>query len=226
MYTEAYYNLDIYISLFFIYLLGLAPLIGSAFPALRNANKLTQYLLLPSSTFEKFMVQVFTRFLILVPIAIIMFWIAAHFSKATITAFPSIRNNLIERTSLNYLSEIPDFSYHGIFDRLNNHSFSLLPLIFFSIGTFLFAGSVFFRRFALVKTLFALGIVFGAVLLSFVLFSHIFYSDVTIGIDFRWVEYFIFDDITNTQFAGYMLGALSWIFLMSLAYFKLKEKEV
>ena len=66
----------------------------------------------------------------------------------------------------------------------------------------------------------------GVVLLLFVMFSHIFYPNQTHGFDIALKTYRIAKNLNNAQLFVYLIGGLSWLFFLPLAYFKLKEKEV
>jgi hypothetical protein len=200
------------------YLMGVGVVIGTAFPALTNQIKTSNYLLAPGSTFEKYMVQFVIRMVIFIPIALLLFWISAHLAKASLVPDP--------RIGFDPEVSIANFSFS---DLLNGVAFmDKLTIIFtiFSIACLLFAGSVYFNQFALVKTLILTGIIIGAVILSFVIFSHIFYPEIVHGFDIHLEPYNITEEQNNFQLGFFILGGFSWLFFLPLAYFKLKEKEV
>jgi len=209
---------DDYIPLILIYLMAIGTLIGTAFPALNNQIKTSNYLLSPGSTFEKYMVQFVIRVVLFIPLALVIFWIGVHLAKASLIPNPRFHIDP---------SKIPDFHLSDLFKEVPTFrdKFMIVASIF-SMATVLFAGSAYFNRFALVKTLIVSAIIVGAVVFSFVFFSHIFYPVETHGFDIKLKAFKIAEDLYNIQLAAYLLGGLSWLFFLPLAYFKLKEKEV
>lgn len=207
-----------YIPLIVIYLMAVGIFIGNAFPTLTDQIKTSNYLLTPGSTLEKLMVQYVVRIVLFIPIALCLFWIGAHLAKASMLPEPRINFDP---------SRIPDFHFSDLFAPVPLLRDKLVILIsIFSVISLLFTGSVYFNRFALVKTVIVTAIVIGLVVLSFVFFSHIFYPAETHGFHIHNISYRIGKNLYNTQLAIYLLGYLSWIFFLLLAYFKLKEKEV
>jgi hypothetical protein len=202
------------------YLMGVGVVIGTAFPALTNQIKMSNYLLAPGSTLEKYLVQFAIRMVIFIPIALLIFWISAHLAKASLV--PDLARGFDPTT------EIKDFHFTELFSQIDpGQETQMLILSLFSVSTILFAGSAFFNRFALVKTLIAAALVVGMVFLSFVIFSHVFYPEQVHGFNVH-LNYYIVDGdrLNNHTFLGYIIGGLSWLFFLPLAYFKLKEKEV
>jgi len=126
-------------------------------------------------------------------------------------------------------AKIADYHFNDLFQYL--HKFRdrlIIVLSIFSTASVLFAGSVYFKRFALVKTLIVFGFAFGISSLLFIVFSRIFSTGQTSnpGYDVHLHTYEVMKDMNNVELAAYLLGGLSWIFFLALAYFKLKEKEV
>lgn len=208
----------LYLPNFIFYVLGIGAIIGTAFPALKNQIKTSNYLLLPGSTLEKFMVQFVVRIVLFIPLALVIFWISVHLAKASLIPDPESGFDP---------SRIPDFHFSDLFKHVPTFRDKLVIVVsIFSAASVLFAGSAYFARFALVKTLIFSGIIFGTALFSFVLFSHIFYPTETHGFQIQLKTYKINENLYNTQLAAYLLGGLSWIFFLVFGYFKLKEKEV
>lgn len=209
---------DDYIPLILIYLMAIGIAIGTAFPALMNQIKTSNYLMAPGSTFEKYMVQFSIRVILFIPLALLIFWIGTHLAKASL--IPDSRINFDP-------SRIPDFHFSDLFKDVPTFRDKFMIIIsIFSFATVLFAGSAYFNRFALVKTLIVSGIIIWAVVFSLVLLSHIFYPASTHGFEVELKTYKITEDLLNVQLAAYLMGGLSWIFFLVLGYFKLKEKEV
>ena len=220
MATNKGYSNNDYSALFVVYLMAIGVIVGTAFPAFSNSIKTNHYLLSPGSSFEKLLIQFSIRLVIFVPLALIIFWTATHLAKASM--IPDLENGF------DPAKKIADFQFAKLFNQLDpGHEKLMFGVTLFSISTILFAGSVFFNRFALVKTLIAATLVVGMVFLSFVLFSHIFYPEFVKGFDVHLNHYVIDGDrLNNLTFLGYIIGGLSWLFFLPLAYFKLKEKEV
>ena len=207
-----------YLSLFMFYLMGIGVVIGTSFPALSNQIKTSNYLLSPGSTLEKYLVQFVIRIVLFVPLALIIFWIGTHLAKATL--IPDMERRFDP-------SKIADFHFKDLFQYIHGFLDQIIVVLsIFSTASVLFAGSVYFKRFALIKTLIVSGATVFLVVCSFVLFSHILFPSSTHGFDVRLPIFKMFDGVDNVEFAAFLLGGLSWIFFLPLAYFKLKEKEV
>jgi len=220
MRSNTRFNENDFTALFLMYLMGIGVLIGTGFPAFSSSTKTNHYLLIPASSFEKFLVQFVIRIILLMPIALGIFWIDMHMAKATM--IPDLANGFDPAT------QIKDFHFNMLFNQIDpGHEIKMFILSLFSVSTILFAGSAFFNRFALVKTLIVSAIIVFTVYCSFVFFSHIFYPEVVHGFDVHLNHYVIDgDNLNNLTFLGYIIGGLSWLFFLPLAYFKLKEKEV
>lgn len=214
----AFYQHGDYYSLVTIYLMVVGAIIGTSFPALINPVKKSDYLLAPGSLLEKYMVQFLLRIVVLIPIAMILFWIGVHLAKATFVLFPT-QHVIPDR--------IQDYHFTELFSNVPTTTDVLaLLLTIFSIASMLFAGCTYFNRFSLVKTIIAISIMVFGVVCMFVIFSHIFYPSQTEGFEIELSAYKIWEQMYNTQLFLYLTGGLSWLFFLPLAYFKLKEKEV
>jgi len=199
------------------YLMGVGVVIGTAFPALTSQIRTSNYLIAPGSTLEKYLVQFVIRIVILIPIALLIFWISAHLAKASLVPDPNIGFNPEVR--------IADFRFSDLIDGIAFMEKLTIIFSIFSIACLLFAGSVYFKRFALVKTVIVSGIIIGAIILSFVFFSHMFYPEIVHGFDIHIEPYKITEELNNFQLGFFILGGFSWLFFLLFAYFKLKEKE-
>lgn len=216
--NPAYIQNALYLPNFMFYTLGIIALISTSFPALKDQIKTSNYLLLPGSTIEKYVLQFVVRIVIFIPLALTIFWIGTHLAKASLIPTPESGFDP---------SKIPDFHFSDIMKNVTSFRDKLVIIAsIFSFATLLFAGSAYFNRFALVKTAIVVAVVSFLVILTFVIFSHIFYPAETQGFDMKLKIYEIAEDINNLQLAAYLLGCLSWIFFLVLGYFKLKEKEV
>jgi len=218
MLTTKHVGINQYSGFIVFYLVCVGVVIGTAFPALTNQTKTSNYLLAPGSTLEKYLVQFVIRIVIFIPIALLIFWISAHLAKASLVPDPNI--------GFNPQVSITDFSFQSLFNLLYYKDITPTLLGIFSVYAFLFAGSVFFNRFPLPKTLILAGVIVGAVVLSFVLFSHLIFPAETNGFKIHLNIYKITSDTDNMKLFLYFLSCLSWLFFLLFGYFKLKEKEV
>jgi hypothetical protein len=218
MITTKHVTINQYTGFIVFYLVCIGFVIGTAFPALTNQTKTSNYLLAPGSTLEKYLVQFVVRIVIFIPIALLIFWISAHLAKASLVPNPEI--------GFDPEVSITDFSFKSLFNQLYFKDIAPTILGIFSMYSLLFAGSATFKRFALPKTLIFFGSIVGVVSLAFVFFSHLFFSASTQGIDINLPIYNIDNDTENIKLFFYIIFGCPWLFFLPLAYFKLKEKEV
>jgi hypothetical protein len=207
-----------YLGAFIMCSFGLGAFIGNAFPDLNDKIKTANYILYPASTFEKVLSQ-FLMYVVFGSLFFLgMFWIDAHLARWTMFLKESVQTG-------EYV--IGSFKYSMILENnmpIETAAKILVILLIWNIGVFLFAARLFFRRFALVKTvitgiaLFAL----GACLM--VLFSHLFFPE-TNGFNIESRGYKVVGEIYNVMIFAYALE-LSWLFFLPFAYFKLKEKQI
>jgi hypothetical protein len=164
------------------------------------------------------MVQFLIRIVIFIPIALLIFWISAHLAKASLIPDPKI--------GFDPEVSISDFSYASLFNLL--YYKDIAPILFgiFSGYSLLFAGSVYFKRFAIPKTLIFFGIIVGIVALCFIVFSDLFFPDSVENANITFPIYKINSDTENIKMFFYIIFGCPWLFFLPLAYFKLKEKEV
>lgn len=208
-----------YIPLMIFYLMAIGAIVGNSFPAFIDQIKTSNYLLAPGSLFEKFMVQFVIRIVIFIPLAMFLFWVVTYLAKASLIPLPAL--------GFDPAVHVADYHFAELFIQIPLLRDKIAILIsIFSAVSILFAGSVYFRRFALVKTLVFVGVSVFAVILSLVLFSHLFFPEVTHGWDINLKTYHVTEDLFNVQLLAYIVGGLTWIFFLTMAYFKLKEKEV
>ena len=208
-----------YILLFFLSLIGLGLFVGSAFPELNNKIKTGNYLLLPASTFEK----TASQFLVYVVFGsiffLLIFWVDTYLAKWT-----ALQMEFVQRRGIT----IVDFHYQGLFEAAGISSFwdkLFMVMSIVSAGLFLFAARLFFKRFALVKSVTALIVAIFLLFCYMVLFSHIFYPE-TEGFDFKLSVYELAPELSNFLLWSCVLFSSLWAFFLPLVYYKLKEKQV
>lgn len=218
MKTSNKFHNDDYIGLFMVNLATIGIVVGNSFTALKNRNKACNYLLMPGSTFEKYMVQFVVRILIFIPITLFMFWLCMYLAKASLLFLPEIE--------INPSGNIPDFHFSILYNLF--YYKDIAPILFgiFSGYSLLFAGSVYFKRFAIPKTLIFFGISVGIVFLAFVVFDHLLFPESVSNTKVTFPIYKINSDTENIKLFLYIIFGCPWLFFLPLAYFKLKEKEV
>jgi hypothetical protein len=224
-----------YKSIFMASIFVLGALVGSSFPDLGSKVKTSNYLLVPASTFEKFSSQFFIRVICGAAIFLVLFWIDARLARAI-----SVMQMVDVKTNLHYANAenvIEKFNYGMIF-LYNKVNYPVEKIVYFkaietwglsfliiSIGLYLFSVKLFFKKLGLVKSIISLVAVFFVMALFMVVFSHVFYPQ-TIGFDVSLKNYTLQNGVENIEFWLYLIGLVSPAFLLSLGYFKLKEKQL
>jgi hypothetical protein len=189
--------------------------VGMSFPDLSTSKGAGMYLLLPASTFEKYLVQIFIRFIFFIPAAMLVFWITAHFSEWT-----AMFINYMNKRNV----DIASFSYIDFFGKSQQINSALELFAVFSLGTFVFAARLVFKRFAIVKTI-ILGIAaFFFFICIMVLLSHIF-DPSTQGFEVNLKDIKLGKELSSMRLFLYYIVCLSWIFFLPMGYFLLKEKQ-
>lgn len=212
------YRLNDYSPIFVMFLLASAVFIGSSFPDLSSRKSTCNYLLLPSSILEKYLVQCLLRLIIFIPLALSLFIIITYLSKAIATQINIIQGSFFQIENFDLIKLV-----NGNNDFLNS---LFMWLAIFSLATFFFSARLFFKRFALVKTVFlGAGLIF-LFLCGMVLMSHIFYPE-TEGFNIKLNDIIIIErfNLSNVMLYVFYIAGLSWIFFLVFGYYKLKEKQ-
>ena len=211
-----YRKSDYQVSLFITFLIALFLVVSSSFPAFRKKESTSNFLLLPASTFEKFLIQFFIRILIFSPLFILIFWI--DFRLASI-----IYNLLDFKKDI----LIPDFTVWDVFSykmKLSDKIVILLSIL--SFASYLLVNAVHFKKNAVLKTIVLFGIFSFTVFLLNVILSHLFLPNEVNGFDVKIFYRYLENGLRSDQFCVYVIGLFSSLFLLPLTYFKLKEKQV
>ena len=201
----------------FLILMVLGFLIPAvAFSETENKSLLSSYLLQPASHFEKYLVKLITNVIIVLPFLIIMFWIDANFARWTVI-FLDIKPPIeIDVFTIRTDTMWPVKKDTGSYDFL---------LFVISIMTWAFAGSFFFNKYKVLKTLIALGGVCFVDWLLRLAYSQIFSNGLN-GFGHGLNKYKTYLDLYNTQWHLYIIGVSGIVLLLLIGYHKLKEKEV
>ena len=180
--------------------------VGMAFPAFRNQMATSYYLLTPGSAFEKLMVQLVVRFLFFIPLAMGLLKIGILLAIATMSPDP--------KSGFDPLF-VADFSYRELFslsEKLKTNPLRDLTYLFFA-----FAGSVYFKRYAVVKTLGVMFILPVTLFLIIMFAGGPTYSTKIVSEYLSGMNFYL---TISPMFIGLLLLSLPW------TYLKLKEKEL
>jgi hypothetical protein len=188
---------------------------GTAFPSFRSKEKTVNYLMLPASATEKFLIEFLTRTLLFVVVTPLLYWFIYNLEGYTVNIFyPTFSftgQNLFELVDMDMDTE-----------TARRRVLFLIPAAAFLLFTLPFTGATIFMKNALVKTLFSVAIIF-----FFNLFLVYFFLEILAFKEFHPSGSILFirhaeDMLTAMTVACIILN----IGLISAAYFKLKEKEV
>lgn len=210
-----------YTPLFYLtFIIGIVVVVGTSFPQLRNKKSTINYLTFPISTFEKFLLQFGIRIFAFMILFIPLFWLEFKLADIIYNLFEW--RNYVKIDSFTLFEPI-------LFDkRLEPLDIFTIIASLFSLAAFLFAGTTYFKKKAFPKTIFSFALFGLFVFLLFVLNTSIFYID-RFSLKDKIVyfnDYKISENLWNIQLFFYAIGIASSLFLLPLAYFKLKEKEI
>jgi len=207
-----------YINPFGLFLLGLSGIIGTSFQETSNKISRASYLLLPFSTFEKYTAQFFVRIILGTLIFAIIFWIDAHLARLTTLATLSGK--------LTTIPVIEPFHFSDLYYFKADNTQRILSLMtMFTVGTGLFSFKLFFNKSGLVKSVISLVGVILIISCLMIIFSHMFFPE-TKGFDMKLYQYNVFGKLSNLEVYISSLLCFSWLFLLPLGYYKLKEKQI
>jgi len=186
--------------------LGLTAIVisGNAFAFFRSREGIIDYNMVPASNSEKFVVEFTTKFLAVWLVAPIIFLLSANFSYLVVKI-------IFVRAQIDNFS--PGYIFEGNKD--------MLRILFLSIlfaQTIAFAGSTYFIKHPLVKTIAFTGMVFFTILSYFFVIAKV--------LEVR--KPFIIKFINEENLFTVMFSLLMFSIVSALAYafFKLKEKQI
>jgi hypothetical protein len=217
--------------LFIMCLFGLGAFVGSAFSELSSKIKMSNYLLMPASTFEKFLYQFVIRAVVGTVIFLFIFWLDTHIAR--IAVLSHMKNNLgqlagpekynyIEKFHFSMLlikSKYPTVTNWRLFDGIGS------ILLVFSLGMFLFSVKIFFRKLGLIKTGISLVAAIYLIMIIMMCFSHLYYPQ-AVGFNIANIDYKLSNGYDNSEIFLYSIAYIAPLFLLPLGYFKLKEKQL
>ena len=237
-------------SMYFVIFILCSPVViyfvGTAFSDLNDRIKTQNLLMLPASTLEKLLVQFVVHFLLFIPVALAAFWSMFYLAKAALFTghkewqlqsnnydhLPANMDEIYGKTfvsttkaAINYQSSnIPDFHFNMLWLSDKIESQIITTLLFLSVFV-IFAGTLFFKRFALIKTILILVILIGTCFIGMY-----FYDEYLISLDGSSYWQNGNNNYFPNAFINYPVLVLIWAgigisLLSGFSYFKLKEKE-
>lgn len=200
-----------YIVLFMFMFVGLGILYNSmAFPGFRSKEKSLTYLMLPVSRLEKFFFEFTNRLLLYIIGFPVLAWLLMNLLGFVI--------HELEPGFVNY-----KFDLTPVFTEFQGWEKALAFFAGLLMFTIPFTGASHFQKKTLIKTLFTLAITFGAFgLLAYLLFKGLDlgnYNPVNKRITFISSKEDVIQSLCLAAIATNLL-------LLTVSYFKLKEKEV
>ena len=230
-YPNGKFDATSYSNLFITCLFGLGAFVGSAFSELSSKVKISNFLLVPASTFEKFLSQFTIRFIAGTIILLVLFWIDTHLARiAALSRIEGIDGHLAGPEKYDYIekfhysmllikSRYPVVTNWRLFEGIG------YILTLYSAGMFLFSVKIFFRKLGLIKTGISLIAVVYLIMITMMCFSHLFYPE-TKGFDIANIDYKLSNGYGNSEIFFYSIAYIAPLFLLPLGYFKLKEKQL
>lgn len=201
------YHISVFLFAFFA---GCLIWCGQAFPAFRSKEKSMDYLITPVSTFEKFMFEFINRILIYLIFFPVFYWIFTNIVTGIFHVYyPEYQNY--------------KFGFDVFYSKLSSREIILTLSMILLAFTIPFTGATYFKKMPLLKT----------ILIVFLLVSVYF------GIGFMLVEVLDIQDYRkanksilfmkneeDAKLAGIWAVWIAHATLLTISYFKVKEKEV
>ena len=221
-----------YLYVFVMGLFVLGGFITTAFSDLSNKVKTSNYLLIPASTFEKFLSQFFIKIVIGTAIFLFVFWVDAHLARAV--ALSQMQGPNHEPATANAANGIAKFHYSMFlikdqYPTVTYWKFAeglAMIMGIFSIGLYLFSSKLFFKKKGSIKSPILLIVGFYIVINLMVMFLYNNYSYLFTKVAADNIEYKLQNGYTNIEILKFSIAYFAPLFLIPLGYFKLKEKQL
>jgi len=189
---------------------------SQSFPAFRSKGKSLGYLMLPASSFEKFIYEFLVRIVALILLFPILFWIVAN-------AEGSIIHHYIPKLvsyRFSFSQGIPEFISKW---KMSGWDVSTVVQVCLFVYFSTFTGACHFSKSPRIKTLFTLSVIIA----GYTLFTYLLFKGLNLK-DFRNPDNEILfikskEGIKAALSIGWMIVNLT---LLSIAWFRFKEKEV
>jgi hypothetical protein len=178
------------------------------FSHLGSTAKASNFLLVPASTFEKFLCSLFYTALLFLLVFMAAFYLAD-------ILLVRLANTIAANNQLAEKSEVLDVFAVGIFRFNNRSTLSFLP-IFISLQSAFLLGSVFFKKYAFIKTIIGCFIAWLTVFTVVYILRRLLLPDVEDLVEIPdWVAHFL-------SILAYITAPVLW----TLTYHRLKRKQV
>jgi hypothetical protein len=224
------FNGSRYVSVFALFLIGLGWFIATSFSELGDKVKTSNYLLMPASTFEKFLSQFVIRVVIGTSLLLVIFWADAHLARTV--ALSQIEGPNHEPASANVSKYIAEFHYSMFLVKHTNNNeptywrlaegMALISFIF-SIGMYLFSKKLFHKKNGFGKSrIISIVIIFS---ILFLMPDSNWFSEFNSFISNN-IERQLQNGYTNIDIWRFSIAYFAPLFLIPFGYFKLKEKQL
>ncbi len=188
---------------------------GTAFPALRNKVTSLNFFMIPASIQEKFLVEIVARLILFILIVPLVYWIVYNVEGYLANLF--FPKFLFEGQPL---LQIPQL--HMPTETASERTYILVPLAIVLMFVIPFTGATIFEKSPLIKTLFAVAVIF-----FFNLFLVYFFIEI---LDFE--QYYpttpilFLRHLEDALLASIIAGVIFIAGFMATAFLKLKEREI
>jgi hypothetical protein len=199
---------------FFVY-------VGLSFPAMSSKKQTMNYIMLPASAFEKYLLEILFRIIIAFGVFLLFFYVTANFATGIKEI---VLNEKYADWVIKYQHKIDlqPFTYGVIYDNIYKWSdgtidkVSVMGTYFFAaVLLFLFSIRLFFKRFAFIKTVVAVSTILFLLFHISGLLSAGIAGNKDIAYEFK--TYYLYYDY---------LAIFACVTLLLLGYYKLKEKRL
>ncbi len=189
---------------------------GLSFPAFRSKEKSMAYLMLPASSTEKFVFELLSRIVVFIFLMPVFFWLVANFEGVVVHSFiPELTNY--------------KFSFGDVYAVMNKGGkFEGWPTVLAVQGALFvfisaFTGASHFSKSPLLKTMFTISIIAA----GYALFTYLLVKGLNLQEYHPVHDRILFIDRENSAIASFaILSTLVNLCLLTIAWFRLKEKEV
>jgi len=182
---------------------------GKSFPYLRKKETTIDALMIPASVFEKYLLEIVSRFVVYFMVFPVIFYLASHLSAIFAT---------ILTEDISYSG----FMFASAFDKVSNEAFTIMAWVFAFGASIVFAGAATIRKYPLIKTIVFVGVVFILMVGYFYIIIEVI--DLKQGLEYMTRGLNVSKDSALTILKLF-LGCSTLITLV-YAFFKLKEREI
>ncbi|MDR0332691.1 MAG: hypothetical protein LBI15_04430 [Dysgonamonadaceae bacterium] len=201
-----------------------------SFPTLKNNNTTMNYLLLPASVFEKFLLEVFIRTIVGFGLFLLIFDSASNLAisvfelriNAKYADIVALHQHRIFIDAFTY-NQMRNYIANDLGNDLNLPSNFNLLWSFMAWGIMIMAVRLFFKRFAFIKTLITI-VVFTTIISSII--RHFGLNEDLILLSWNPEGIFSIDSNDKVSFLAYLSSILQTLFFLFLGYYLLKKKHV